>query len=326
MAGLESGSGQKNDRETTNGRQQRRRIVSGNSRATNKNKVWPTEHVMRGRVGISNLFSWGFALIARVGGLVLLVWAVDFVRFVGKSLEPLPGITFGVKFSLPFDFPSIEGFYDFPMDPGFSVQLPFSPQMGPIFAVLLVIYPILFAFIQTIYLGILNAARLGQTVGGVGKLLRTYYLNILSYELLWFFLLVLLLPLAFSPGIFVLGILGLFVFWYLTFLTPFAIIASHLNFRRALVLAVDQSTRRAGILLPYVVVYGLITAAVSVPIFLLMNASLPGFIASTLLVAIIGTGLVASTFYLLDYLRGVYSWPTHPTLDSSNRDSAHATQ
>ncbi len=280
---------------------------------------------MGGRVGLGNLFSWGFALIARVGGLVLLVWAVDFFRFFGESLQTLPGITFGVKFSLPFDFPSIEGFYNLPGEPGFSVQLPFSLEMGAIFVILLVIYPILFAFIQTIYLGVLNAARLGRTIG-VGKLLRTYYLNILAYELLWFFLLVLLLPLAFSPGIFVLGILGLFVFWYLTFLTPFAIIASHLNFRRALVLAVDQSTRRAGILVPYVVVYGLITAAVSVPIFLLMNASLPGFIASTLLVATIGTGLVASTFYLLDYLRGVYSWPAYPTLDSSDRDLTHASQ
>ncbi len=127
-----------------------------------------------GLPGLADLFGRGFALLGRVGGLVLLVWVVDILRYFSEGVKSFPGFRMGIKFSLPFNLPSIENFYDFPRQTGFSVQLPFSPEMGPFFVLLLAIFPFLLALVTTFYLGVMNAVRVNRP-WNAAELLRNHY-------------------------------------------------------------------------------------------------------------------------------------------------------
>jgi hypothetical protein len=192
--------------------------------------------------------------------------------------------------------------YDFPIQPGVYVQLPQSnliPVFGP---GSIVIYTILLAFLGAGYLGSLYSSITGTASSFVSSATK-FFLRILAYALLWLGLSLLGIVIALAnPMSAVIYFLSLILVNYFLFLTPFVIVVNDTSFTKALERSVETSASLSSRTIPYVLLYAFVTAVVSVPVYLILNFGLLGYLIALAVVAFIGTALVASTFYFLSSL------------------------
>jgi len=245
-----------------------------------------------------DFFETGYHVAKRMYYLALLPFLVDSVFLTGRFAQSISTYTFriGVKFSLPFYFPSLTNVYDFPARPGISTELPvfgLAPIFGSASAIL---YTVILAYVSAGYLGRLHSSITG-TLSTILDSANKYFLRILAYAALWLGLTLVGVIIALAnPLSAVLYVLLLIVVNYFLFLTPFAIVADNVSLTEGLRRSLNASGSLSSRTIPYVLLYGLVTIVVSVPVYLILNFGLLSFFAALAGFAFIGTVLVASTF------------------------------
>ncbi len=257
-------------------------------------------------------FSKGFQLAAKVYYLAILPFLMDLIFLTGRALEAFSSnsVRFGVKFSFPDHFPSLTDFYAFPAPSGLQTSVP-DFRGGTILALLYVVaLTVVVSLVSAGYLGKMNASSLGESSSLLSNASK-YFVRILVYDV--FILALVLVEVFLAFALIPLAILYLFAFffiYYLVLLTPFGIVVDNLRFGEALNRSINLMTSRASKTLPYVIIYLVLTALVSVPAYALMNAGGIGFLFAVAISALVGTALVGSTLQL--YIQ-VTQPPTTPT-------------
>jgi hypothetical protein len=248
-------------------------------------------------VNLLQSFSDGLALSTKASYLAVLPFVLDSLFLLGRYVETAYSYSFrfGAKFSLPVYFPSLTNVYDFPSRAGFQTSLPFSSNDPVSFLLSSVFYTVVLAYLAAGYLGKLEAVRRGESLPFT-SLANKYFTRVLAYGLVWLVLGPLAALFIFSGvTLAIFYVLLLFVVDYFVFLTPFAIVAENLGFTKALNRSIIISTSMASRTLPFVILYGLGTLVISVPIYLVLNLGIIGFFFATAVFAFLGTALVSST-------------------------------
>lgn len=246
--------------------------------------------------------------------LAVLPFLFDVIFLTNTFVETSRTYSFriGAKFSLPFYFPSLTNVYDFPSRRGVSVNLPLF-EFAPIFgAASSVVYTVIIAFVSAGYLGKLHSSvRGGSSSFGVSA--ARYFFRILAFAVLWLALTLVGAIIAVAQleaGI--LYFLLILLVGYLVFLTPFVIVADNVSFAEALGRSISASVSLSSKTISFVLLYGLATLVVSVPVYLILNAGLLGFFVALAAFAFVGTVLVASTFYFYSDLALQLTRPLGP--------------
>ena len=242
-------------------------------------------------------FSDGLTLSRKAFYVAVPPFVLDAFFLIGRYVETAYSYSFrlGAKFSLPVYFPSLTNVYDFPSRTGFQTSLPFSSSDPVLFLLASLFYTVILAYLASGYLGKLEAVRRGESLLFT-SLANKYFTRVLAYGLLWFVLGPLAALFIFSSiSLAIFYVLLLFVVDYFVFLTPFAIVADNLGFAKALNRSILTSTSMVSRTLPFVILYGLGTLVISVPIYLVLNLNIIGFFFAIAVFAFLGTALVAST-------------------------------
>ena len=251
-----------------------------------------------------DFFASGYGLAKRLYYLAFLPFIVDLISLTGRFLQSRYAYSFriGVKFSLPFYFPSLTNVYDFPVQSGITIQL---PEFGlvPVFGFgSVIVYMLVLAFVSAGYLGTLNSAIAGVSPSFVTSATK-YFLRILLYGLIWLGLGLIGITLALgSPTLAVLYFLFLIVLNYFLFLTPFVMVADDTGLVEGLLRSINISGSVSSRTIEYVMLYAFATVGVSAIVYFVLNTGLIGFFATIAGFAFVGTVLVASTFYFLSNL------------------------
>jgi hypothetical protein len=253
---------------------------------------------------VTSCFSKGFNIFSKVAWLVVIPLALDILSIFGRlSGLPANAVTFGVKFSFPVYLPSLSDVYNFPSSQG-SVQIgstPFSSSDVVSAFLFALLFTVLLAFLAGGYLGTIDAKRKETSHRpSFFSLCSMYFLRLFGYGLLWLMLALpaVLLILSNVPGLVIPYVLFIFVVNYFLFLTPFAIVVDGVSLEAGISKSVRIAKGSVWIVLPYAVIYAILTALVSVVIYLFMNAGVGGYLIDTILYAFVGTILVSSTLVL----------------------------
>ena len=245
-------------------------------------------------------FSKGFQLATRVYYLAILPFILDLIFLTGREINTFSAnvVRFGIKFSFPDHFPSLTDFFNFPTTTGIQTSLLLFSDVLILALLSFVVSTILVSFVSAGYLGKMNSIRKGEPSSFLNQASK-YFARILAYGVVLLLLILIGTPFVLtSLALGFLYVIGFFVIYYFIFLTPFGIVVDNLAFEEALRRSINLATSRASKTLPYVIVYLILTALISIPIYGLMNAGFPGFLISLVISALVGTVLVASTLHL----------------------------
>ncbi len=240
-------------------------------------------------------YSEGYQLAKRLAYLALFPLIMDLVFLTGKylSTESLYTFRIGAKFSLPVYFPTLTNVYSFPTAPGITIETPLG-GVGVIGLLSVVVVVVATALLSAGYLGTMHAAISGVDSAFVTPAVK-FFSRFLAYGLIWLLLGYLALPFAAALPLVFLYIAFIWVLTYFIFLTPFIVVAEDCGLVEAFSRSVKVTTSRASETIPFVVVYAFITLVVSVPVYLLLNIPILGFVLAVAGYAFVGTVLVAST-------------------------------
>jgi len=250
-------------------------------------------------VGFLKVFQKGAETFKKVSHLAMIPIILDVIFYWHEGLVAALSETFrvGVKFSLPFDLPSIESFYDFPKT---AVQsLTYS-------IILMTIFAFIRAFVLGGYLGEIYQASENFPPITFTKLSHKYFTRFLSFEFLW---LILILPTFFIGVAAIAYVIFLLILGYFLYLTPFIIIADDASFSKAIRKSVMLASGKTEVL-TYAFIFLALTGIISTIIYLLMNIPVLGFLISVIITSIVGSIFTAATmnFYIdlqksSDYLK-----------------------
>jgi len=244
-------------------------------------------------------FEKGFEAFRKVAYLAIIPLFLDiFFHWYEGFLTAFSGtFRMGVKFSIPWDLPSIENFYDFPK----------ITMMLPIYsAIWTTISTVIYAFILGGYLGKIHQAVRGMQFEPFMKLSSKYFIRFLFLKILW---LILALPAFFMGMVAIVYIVFLLILGYFLYLTPFIIIADDIPFFDAIRKSVVLASNR-GEVLKYALIFIVLTAIVSAFIYLLMNIPIAGFLISVIITSIVGTTFTAATMNFYIHLQEIEHLPT----------------
>ncbi len=238
---------------------------------------------------------------------------LDFILMPGRmSLLQSGTVTYGVMFSLPVYFPSLSNVYNFPA-PQNSIHLgDFSGIFSstPFLAVLsALLFTAVVAFLAGGYLGSINAKRIEITTPAptlaefhthspgfldlcIAHFARLFEFGVLSLGIVAIGAVFILLDL---PGFAILYFLAALVVTYFLFLTPFVIVVDKVGLGASLAKSVRIASKKPSLVLPYVILYIVFTALVSVLVYAVMNGGVQGYVIDSLIYSVVGTMLVSAT-------------------------------
>ncbi|NJE05812.1 hypothetical protein E3E36_06575 [Thermococcus sp. M36] len=219
---------------------------------------------------------------------------MDYGKVIGAL--NVEGPHFGIQFPLPESVPTLWSFVSLPAK---ASGVAFSPE-GITFMVLLIL---LGSYLEAGYVGSIRDEVLMRESSFLKNAGRDFPEFLKFNAILYAVMMLLILTVLASPFMFLLAFLGLIIFLYAVYGTPFLISIDGLGFMDALVESL-RLAKKGGEYLDYALKYLALGAFISVPLTLIVtNTGVPGLIVGLLLSAPLSLTLSTATVIFFVDLR-----------------------
>jgi len=249
-------------------------------------------------------FPWLMLLVIVFSGILHYEDYVSYLRFttVGISARPL----------LPWGFPDLGGFFEFSSS---YTTLFFSPTISPVLGLITILsiglpLAIVKSFLEAGYLGSIYSKLFQAHERGFIDSIIKYVRRILTFNLILFSIIYVLLILAVLPKILfgfyiaeyavLCSILSTFV-TYILVLVPYIIVAEDDKIMRAVKRSITYMFSFEAFV--YVIIFSIITLGVSAVISILLSIPWIGYVLALIIVAWVGVALTISTFHFYERIK-----------------------